>query len=136
MLQLLLALTAIATAQTVHIIQPEGEARRYWSQWRGPSGQGLVEGKGYTDTWSDTENVRWKVPVPGRGNSSPIVWKDRIFLTTAHDSTRRVILCFNRADGKLLWEAAAPETQQVERIYRKNSHATGTPVTDGDRVYA
>jgi outer membrane protein assembly factor BamB len=138
MLQILLTLTAAAaaSAQTVHIIQPEGDARKYWSQWRGPSGQGLVEGKGYPDTWSDTQSVRWKVPVPGRGHSSPIVWKDRIFLTTAHDGTKRVVLCFNREDGKLLWEAAAPETQQVERIYRKNSHATGTPVTDGERVYA
>jgi outer membrane protein assembly factor BamB len=138
MLGLLLTLTAAAaaSAQTVRMIEAEGEARKYWSQWRGPTGQGLVQGQGYPDTWSDTENVRWKVKAPGRGHSSPIVWKDRIFLTTAYDGVRRVVLCFNRDDGNLLWEAVAPEPQPVERVYRKNSHATGTPVTDGERVYA
>src|SRR5712692_924729 len=133
---LTLLVAAAASAQTVRMIEASGEARKYWPQWRGPSGQGLVEGKGYPDTWSDTENVRWKVKVPGRGHSSPTVWKGRIFLTTAYDGARRVVLCFNRDDGKLLWEAAAPEPQSVERVYRKNSHATATPVTDGERVYA
>jgi outer membrane protein assembly factor BamB len=138
MLQLLLTLTAAATvtAQTVRMIEVQGEARKYWTRWRGPSGQGIVEGKGYPDAWSDSQNVRWKVSVPGRGHSSPIAWKDRLFLTTAHDGTRRTVLSFNRADGKLLWEAAAPEPPTVERTYRKNSHATATPVTDGERVYA
>src|SRR5687768_2418031 len=66
----------------VSIVPPEGEAAKYWPRWRGPSGQGVVEGN-YPDTWSDTKNVLWKAEVPGRGNSSPIIWKDRIFLTTA-----------------------------------------------------
>jgi len=118
------------------MIEVEGEAGKYWSRWRGPSGQGIVEGKGYPDTWSDTENVRWKVKVPGRGNSSPTVWKDRIFLTTSRDDGRRVVLCFQRDDGKLLWEAVAPQPQYVERVYRKNTHASATPITDGERVYA
>jgi outer membrane protein assembly factor BamB len=120
----------------VRMIEATGEARKYWSQWRGPSGQGIVESKGYPDTWSDTENVRWKTAVPGRGHSSPIVWKDRIFLTTAHDGTRRALLCFDRNDGKLLWEAAAPPPETVERLFRKNSYATATPATDGERIYA
>jgi outer membrane protein assembly factor BamB len=138
MLQILLTFTAAAaaSAQTVHMIQAQGEARKYWPQWRGPSAQGIAEGKGYPDTWSGVENVRWKVKVPGIGHSSPIVWTNRIFLTTAYNGVRRAVLCFNREDGKLLWEAATPEPQQVERTYRKNSHATATPVTDGERVYA
>ena len=101
-------LLVLILLQTASMIEVEGEARQYWPRWRGPSGQGVVEGKGYPDVWSDTENVRWKVVVPGRGNSSPIVWKDRIFLTTATDGMRRAVLCFRRDDGKLLWEAAAP----------------------------
>ena len=133
----LLLFTAIVTsAQTARMIEVDGEARKYWSVWRGPSGQGIVEGQGYPDSWSDTENVRWKVSVPGRGNSSPTVWKDRIFLTSAYDGGRRLVLCFNRSDGKLLWEAAAPEPQHSERLHRKNSYASATPVTDGERVYA
>lgn len=118
------------------MIEPEGEAKKYWPRWRGPSGQGLVEGSGYPDTWSSQKNVLWKVPVPGRGNSSPIVWGDRIFLTTAYgDGNRRSVLCFRRSDGELLWETPAPEATP-ERVYRKNTHASGTPATDGERVYA
>jgi outer membrane protein assembly factor BamB len=131
---LLVALTA--SAQQVRMIEAEGEARKYWPYWRGPSGQGIVEGTGYPDAWSANENVRWKVAVPGKGASSPIVWRDRVFLTTAHDASRRAVLCFNRADGKLLWEAAAPAPQGVERLYWKNTHASATAATDGERVYA
>lgn len=136
----LLILFAFATvglqAQNVRILEAEGEARKYWPYWRGPSGQGIVQGSGYVDTWSATQNVRWKVKVPGTGHSSPIVWKDRIFLTSASDGEKRVVLCFNRADGKLLWETPAPPPNSVERLYRKNSYATATAATDGERVYA
>ena len=54
----------------IHMIRVEGEGAQYWPRWRGPSGQGLVDGNDYPDTWSDTENVMWKTPVPGSGNSS------------------------------------------------------------------
>src|SRR5262245_42500067 len=69
-------------APAVAMVADEGEAARYWPRWRGPSGQGLVSGSGYTDRWSGTENILWKTSVPGAGNSSPIVWGDRIFVTT------------------------------------------------------
>jgi outer membrane protein assembly factor BamB len=95
-----------------------------------------VEDEGYTDTWSDTKNVQWKVRVPGRGNSSPIVWEDKIFLTTAYDGGKRIsLLCFRRSDGKLLWEVFAPDAKP-ESPHPKNGHASGTPTTDGERVYA
>jgi outer membrane protein assembly factor BamB len=133
---LILVLAAAANSQTVRMIEAEGEARKYWPQWRGPSGQGLVEGSGFPDSWSDKENVRWKVEAPGRGHSSPIVWKDRIFLTTAYSGERRTVLCFRRDDGKLLWETAAPPPDSVEHLFKKNSYASATPATDGERVYA
>ncbi len=101
----------------VSMIVPGGEAMQYWSRWRGPSGQGLVGGGNYPDKWSDTENVAWKVAVPGRGHSSPIVWADRIFLTSAaEDGSKRSILCFRRSDGKPLWEAAVPAAP-AEALY-------------------
>jgi len=131
-----LILAAALSAQPVRMIEAEGEARKFWPQWRGPSGQGRVEGSGFPDRWSDTENVRWKVEVPGRGQSSPIVRKDRIFLTTSYGGERRTVLCFRRDDGKLLWEAAAPPPDSIEHVQRKNSYATATPATDGERVYA
>jgi outer membrane protein assembly factor BamB len=132
-----LALLAVAAdAPPVRMIESQGEAAKYWPRWRGPSGQGLVAGSGYPDSWSPTDNVLWKVPVPGRGNSSPIVWADRIFLTTAReDGSERAILCYRRSDGKLLWQAAAPAAP-AEKLYRKNSYASATPATDGERVYA
>jgi len=120
----------------VVIVPPDGDGAKYWPRWRGPSGQGVVPDGPYVDTWSDTENVLWKVEPPGRGNSSPIIWKDRIFLTASHDGgKKRTILCLRRDDGKLLWETAAPDATP-EKIQPKNGFASGTPSTDGERVYA
>ena len=119
----------------VQMIAVEGEAAKYWSRWRGPSGQGLVTGSGYPDTWSATESVLWKIPVPGRGNSSPIVWGDRILLTTAYDGGRRLsILAFRRSDGSRLWESFIPDGRS-QPAHDKNGYASSTPATDGERVY-
>ena len=120
----------------VGMVRPDGDGERYWSRWRGPSGQGIVEGTGYPDTWSETTNVVWKTAVPGSGHSSPIVWDDRIFLTTSRNGGRRVsILSFRRSDGELLWETDAPEGRP-EDTHNKNSPASATVTTDGERVYA
>ena len=120
----------------VTVVPVDREAMGYWTRWRGPSGQGTVASGEYPDTWSDTLNVKWKVDVPGRGHSSPIVWKDHIFLTTARDSGAVVsMLAFRRSDGRLLWETNVP-TIGVERTYWKNSQASATPTTDGRHVYA
>jgi hypothetical protein len=120
----------------VRMIADDGEAAQYWARWRGPSGQGLVSGKGYPDTWSATENVLWKVPVPGSGNSSPIVWRDRVFLTTtSEDGSRASILAYRRGDGARLWEAVVPPGN-AGRTHDKNGYASATVATDGQRVYA
>ena len=120
----------------VAMVEVTGEGRQYWPRWRGPSGQGLAVDSGYPDAWSDRENVLWKVKVPGKGNSSPVIWGERIFLTTAYDNGgRRSILSFQREDGQQLWEAFAPKGSP-ERAHAKNGYASGTPATDGERVYA
>lgn len=131
---MILLLPLLLAADPIYMIPVSGEGARYWSRWRGPSGQGLVADSGYPDRWSDTENVLWKSPVPGRGNSSPIVWKDYVFLTTAVDGPKRLLLAFDRMSGKLRWEAAAPEAPG-ERLYWKNTYASSTPLTDGERIY-
>ncbi|MGH9721285.1 MAG: PQQ-binding-like beta-propeller repeat protein [Bryobacteraceae bacterium] len=124
------------STDSVAMIGDEGEGKRYWPRWRGPSGQGVVPDGAYVDTWSDTQNVAWKVELPGSGNSSPVIWGDRIFLTAAYEGgLRRSILCLRRSDGKVLWETFAPNASP-ERTNRKNGHASGTPATDGERVYA
>ena len=98
---LVLVLSTVTLASDdVRMLTVDGEGRTFWPGWRGPSAQGYVVGSGYPDTWSDTENVLWTVAVPGAGNSSPIVWGERIFLTTARDGGERwSILCVGRSDG-------------------------------------
>src|SRR5262245_24987058 len=95
--------------EDVRMVEVTGEGAKYWSRWRGPSGQGDVPAGQYTDRWSASDRVQWKVAVPGRGNSSPIVWGDRIFLTAAREGGSKLsMLAYARADGKLLWETALP----------------------------
>jgi outer membrane protein assembly factor BamB len=126
-----------AQEPSVRMVADTGEGAKYWPRWRGPSGQGLVSGTGYPDAWSGSENVAWKTAVPGLGNSSPIVWRDRIILTTAYDNGRRVsLLAFRRADGVKLWETFAPQGRTDNGSHYKNGHASSTAATDGERVYA
>ncbi|MXZ70209.1 MAG: PQQ-binding-like beta-propeller repeat protein [Acidobacteria bacterium] len=124
-----------AAPDAVAMVAVEGEGARYWPRWRGPSGQGIVTGAGYPDRWSATDNVVWRTTVEGRGNSSPIVWEDRIFLTAGRNRGRELyILAYDRTDGSLLWETdVAPGSP--ERVHQKNGPASATPATDGERVY-
>jgi outer membrane protein assembly factor BamB len=93
-------------------------------------------GSGYPDRWSATENVKWKVPVPGSGNSSPIVWRDRIYLTTSYDGGRRLsLVAYRRSDGSRVFESFAPEGRTESRNHFKNGHASATASTDGQRIY-
>jgi outer membrane protein assembly factor BamB len=121
-------------APAVEMLADSGEGARYWPRWRGPSAQGLASGTGYPDSWSATQNVLWKVPVPGSGNSSPIVWGDRIYLTTAYDGRRVSMLAFNRSNGAKVWETFAPEGRSAS-AHPKNGHASATASTDGQRIY-
>ncbi len=136
-----LILSAVAEVRvqepdSVHMIAVEGEGARYWPRWRGPSGQGVVEGASYPDHWSETTNVVWRTAVPGSGNSSPIVWDDRIFLTTGRTGGRRLsVLSFRRSDGELLWETEVAPGGRAH-AHQKNGPAPATPTTDGERVYA
>ena len=107
-----------------------------WPQFRGPTGQGISTEKGLPTRWSPTENVAWKTPIPGEGWSSPIVWGDRVFVTAATDTGKNChVLCLDRKTGKVLWDKQVFQ-QTTVRIQKKNSDATPTPVTDGQRVYA
>jgi outer membrane protein assembly factor BamB len=124
-----------AQSAAVAMVNQEGEAARYWPRWRGPGGQGVAADGNYPDRWSDKENVRWKTDVPGRGHSSPIVWGDRIFLTTGYSDGRVSVLCFSRTDGQRLWETFGPD-RTPEYTHQKNSVASATASTDGTRVYA
>ncbi|HXE55306.1 MAG TPA: PQQ-binding-like beta-propeller repeat protein [Tepidisphaeraceae bacterium] len=103
--------------------------------WRGPRGDGTSSENHIPIHWSATENVRWKAAVPGKGHSSPVVWDDRIFLTTCiEDTQQRMLLCYSRTDGKLLWQREVLRAA-LEQKHVLNSYASATPATDGKHVW-
>lgn len=107
-----------------------------WPRFRGPTGQGVSREKNLPTKWSATDNIAWKTDIPGEGWSSPIVWGDRVFLTTATEGGQSChVLALSRSEGKILWDATAFRQTKGHK-QAKNSYATPTPVTDGERVYA
>jgi len=140
----------------------ESQRQQNWHQWRGPDATGLAPLADPPVEWDTTKNVKWKVAIPGLGNSTPIVWGDRIFLTTAvktetvanvpddqfadksggrfgivHDKHvfQFVVLCLDRATGNIRWQQVAHEGMPHEGYHPDNSYATPSPTTDGRRVY-
>lgn len=129
-----------------------------WTQFRGPGSAGLADDTRFPETWSETENVAWKTPIPGMGWSSPVVWKDRVYLTTAisagsieppkkglyfggnrgkvTDEHRLAVYSLDAKTGKVLWEREVWKGVPPQSRHLKNSFASETPVTDGERVYA
>ncbi|QQS46332.1 MAG: PQQ-binding-like beta-propeller repeat protein [Acidobacteriota bacterium] len=129
-----------------------------WPQFRGPGSTGVVEDPALPDKWSQTENVIWKSDIPGLGWSSPIVWGDRIFLTSVisteeiekpkkglyfggerglpKDEHRWMVYCLDWKTGRILWEREVHRGNPSTTRHLKNSYASETPVTDGERVYA
>jgi outer membrane protein assembly factor BamB len=139
-----------------------------WPQFRGPAGDGLTT-TNHPQTWSAGEHLAWKTKIPGLGWSQPIVWGDKLFVTTAaaegqqrpkagdwspgdgigglsaffgslrkppNVEYRWKVLCLNLADGKVIWERDARVGKPAIPIHARNSYATETPVTDGERVIA
>jgi outer membrane protein assembly factor BamB len=134
-------------------------AQNNWPQFRGADAMGFVAGAKLADHWSTTKNVAWKTDLPGRGWSSPIVWGNKIFVTTCVNSgeTEEIkkglyfggerpkvsedphawkVICLDLNTGSILWEQTAHEGVPQTPIHLKNSYASETPVTDGERVYA
>src|SRR5688572_3735594 len=136
-----------------------------WPQWRGPDGSGISHEKNLPAEWAPTKNIKWKTPIAGRGHSSPIVWGNHIFLTTAIEgevvagakaakhmlggkeflhpdsvgANRKhtfKVIALNRDSGKILWESVAWEGTPYDDRHRKSSYAASTPATDGKLVYA
>ena len=108
-----------------------------WPCWRGPRGDGTSLETGIPTDWDGAQgrNVAWKTPVPGRGHSSPIVYRDRVFVTSCVETSGdRVLLCLDRRDGKPLWQRTVVKTP-LEKKHSLNSFASGTPATDGRLVF-
>jgi outer membrane protein assembly factor BamB len=106
-----------------------------WPGWRGPRGDGTSTETGVPLKWSEKENVRWKTAIPGAGHSSPIVWEDRVFVTSCIEKDlERVLICLDRRDGKVKWQTTVLKSR-LEGKHNLNSHASSTPVTDGKHVW-
>jgi len=107
-----------------------------WPAWRGPTGNGISSEKNLPLGWGGTHNVRWRVPLPGPGNSTPIVWKDSVFITQALGAEPRcTVMCFDVRDGQLRWQAG-PTLAQKDSTHEDNPRCSPSPVTDGRRVIA
>jgi outer membrane protein assembly factor BamB len=134
-----------------------GAETRNWPQFRGAQSDGMGEGTTLPETWSTTENVVWKRDLPGWGWSSPVIWENRIFVTAAvgeherkplviggypggwvtlTDMHRWMVYCLDFDTGKILWEREAHKGVPPQPRHPKNSFASETPITDGERVYA
>ena len=128
-------LLILLTAAAAFLAAPEATAEN-WPGFRGPTGQGISSEKGLPLEWDKQMNVAWKVPMTGEGDSSPIVWEKHVFVTAARDNgTSCRVLAFDRDTGKPLWDVEVFK-QNTPRKQDRNSLATPTPVTDGQRVYA
>lgn len=110
-----------------------------WPQFRGPTGNGVYEGAALPTEWGPETNVAWKTSIPGKGWSSPIVWKGKAYLTTAvpKDGGQALrVLCVDAASGKIDWDKQVFTLgADAPKIHSKNSHASPTPTTDGERLY-
>jgi outer membrane protein assembly factor BamB len=105
-----------------------------WPRFRGPNGTGTVDDRDVPVRWSAAEGVLWRTPLPGSGNSSPIVCAGRVFVQTAsRDGSERSLVCINAVSGKILWSKAVPGKRA--HIHNRNTLASGTPASDGERVY-
>jgi outer membrane protein assembly factor BamB len=107
-----------------------------WPNWRGPTGNSISPETAFATRWSATENVLWKTKLPDRGNSSPIVWGDKVFVTQAIEKEgRRTVMAFDRKTGRQLWQSGTVFKTE-ERTHDDNPYCSASPATDGERVYA
>src|SRR3972149_1758583 len=113
----------------------DGVGADCWPGWRGRNGSGIAPAGSPATRFSPSDGFRWKVDVPGEGNSSPAVWNDFVLLTTALDQTdppTLAVLCFHRSDGRRLWQADVGSARSP--THKKNGYASATVATDGERI--
>jgi outer membrane protein assembly factor BamB len=151
----------LCTTGLAAVIPASDNPHDNWPAWRGPHATGAVAKGDPPLEWGEKSNVKWKTPIPGKGSATPIVWGDRVFITTAIDTGRKakpqdipkpdpkytikteppdtywqyIVLCLDRATGKELWKRVAAEEVPHEGIQPTHSNAAGSPVTDGKRLY-
>lgn len=139
-------------------------ADEYWPTWRGPQANGVASKGNPPVTWSESQNIRWKIDLPGQGTSSPIIWADKIFFLTSMDTGQAGaspaapaqnnqpggpargrapttvhsfdLVCLDRATGALLWQKTAAKAVPHEGHHQDHGFASYSPVTDGKHIWA
>ncbi len=125
----------VVLASCVLISAPLAMAEN-WPAWRGAQGDGISNENDFPIEWSREKNVRWRVALPERGNSTPIVWGDRVFVTQAMgEGKRRTVLCLDRRTGAKVWQSGV-DAVVMEPTHQSNPYCSPSPVTDGERVIA
>ncbi len=133
MRHVIVAATLIAS---LFVVRSSTSHAENWPQWRGPTGNGLSNESGIATEWSRDRNIAWRLPLPGPAGATPIVWENRIFVTSsvgAEEGADLVLLCIS-TDGKELWRATVGSGNLNARTTEGNS-ASPTPVTDGKHVW-
>ncbi|MFN4259652.1 MAG: PQQ-binding-like beta-propeller repeat protein [Gemmataceae bacterium] len=131
------------------IARGASDSRADWPQFRGPGGSGISTEKGGPLRWSQTQNIIWKAELPGAGTSSPVIFGEKIFLTSytgynvpgqpggAMQNLKRHVLCLRRDNGQLLWQQEVPSRLPEQASIREgHGYASNTPIVDSERVYA
>ena len=151
-----LAVFALVVAITSLALHASVADPKNWAQWRGPDMTGVSRTAKPPIEWSETKNIKWKVEIPGRGSSSPVIWNDRIFVLTAipvgvtgpaqHEPRGALpnrgvhqfkVLALDRKTGKTVWERTAREEEPHEPAHQDNgSWASSSAITDGQHVFA
>lgn len=108
-------------------------AAQEWTRFRGPNGTGISDAKSVPAQWTE-KDYNWKVALPGIGHSSPVIWGDKIFLTSAiEDTCQRIVMCLNAADGSIVWQKVYDSTPHSKHL--RSSFASSSPAVDADLVY-
>ncbi len=132
----LFAVLTRGKAVSLFLLLAAGVHAENWPQFRGPQGIGVSPEKNLPLHWNRTNHVRWKTPLPDRGNATPAVWENRIFVNQAIEKEgRRELFCFDRATGKKLWSAGVTYLKK-EPTHEINPYCSASPATDGERVLA
>ncbi|MGE0607189.1 MAG: PQQ-binding-like beta-propeller repeat protein [Pirellulales bacterium] len=116
----------------------DAQAGENWPGWRGPNRSGVSNARGLPQTWSKTEGVQWTAELPGSGISNPIVWEDRVIVTSSDGPKQDElhIICLNRVNGGKLWHSRLWGTSPTLCHGTKSTMASPSPVTDGQHIYA
>lgn len=124
------------------LLAPPSSAEN-WPHWRGEGGSGVSTSASPPTTWSETENVKWKIDVPGRGSGSPIVWEDRVYIVTsvpaeggASGALDFILMSIDRETGDVVWQRTATTGTPHEGTHGTNNYASASPTTDGQHIYA